>query len=861
MAPPLDVARFADPPAEDRPALLWFWNGTITNSLIDRQLAQMRRVGVRTFVLFPFESARLVPAVFSEGWFDRVGYALRVAQRTGMRVWLFNDAYFPSGKAAGLVVRGGRVGARRYEPHPELAPRAVYRMVERVTGGSVIDPRARRPKLDPPDQTLPAFVPRDSAAAVIAVIAAPVRGDSARVESALDLTAIFQRGGSWSAPQGEWELQWYGSYRVPGFGGDGYVDLMSDEAARRFIDAVPAEYLRRFPWAIGSVLRGFWDDEPILTSWWGLRPWSDALPSALRALGSSPAQTLPALFDDGGRAGRIARGIYWRAIANRFAAGWYRTQGEWARAHGVEMISNPQNDDVSVGRVVKAEGEPAKSHQWFQRPGADVVFRQFLPGDHTLLPRYATSAGHIAGRPRILAEFFGAYGWGLTPREARFVIGAFASRGVNDVVLHAFWSDSSAVVYPPPFDPSNPWWDAMPEFVRWIGRVTDLGRGVPGDAVALLQPQRAAEAWQDTPERYQLDSGFMRTAIWLEAQQQEFDLLSESMLDGDSEMTTRARVLGDSLQVGSRRYHSIVLPPARTMSLETARLLVELARAGGEVVARSPLPTEETRGRDDSLRVVLSQLGGMTSARISAAARLARPAPDLRVRRTIRGADVLYLIMNESGTAVPAELTVPERGLAHIWNPDLGSRSEAATRPAGQGTEVRLRLEPFQLIGLSLTPAGSVREHWCAAETDPPPDHLIALDSGWDIRFGDRAGWQPIALSPSGWSSLDSTYSGVASYRRSLLLARAQWRSHRRWVLDLGEVHEVAAVEVNGHRVGRVLWPPYALDITSSVRPGANRIVVRVTNTLANRHRMSLSSGLSGPVSLRRVYDSSRCIR
>ncbi|MDR3228312.1 MAG: hypothetical protein LBT53_02705, partial [Puniceicoccales bacterium] len=57
----------------------------------------------------------------------------------------------------------------------------------------------------------------------------------------------------------------------------------------------------------------------------------------------------------------------------------------------------------------------------------------------------------------------------------------------------------------------------------------------------------------------------------------------------------------------------------------------------------------------------------------------------------------------------------------------------------------------------------------------------------------------------------------------------------KRIVLDLGELHDIAELEINGVPAG-VLWnPPYKSDITAHLHSGANELVVRVTNNWANR--------------------------
>jgi len=79
-------------------------------------------------------------------------------------------------------------------------------------------------------------------------------------------------------------------------------------------------------------------------------------------------------------------------------------------------------------------------------------------------------------------------------------------------------------------------------------------------------------------------------------------------------------------------------------------------------------------------------------------------------------------------------------------------------------------------------------------------------------------------------------FSGTATYVKTFdLSAELAPRGGTALYLDLGRMKNVAQVIVNGKDLG-VLWkPPFRVDVSSAVKPGANTLEVRVTNLWPNR--------------------------
>lgn len=73
------------------------------------------------------------------------------------------------------------------------------------------------------------------------------------------------------------------------------------------------------------------------------------------------------------------------------------------------------------------------------------------------------------------------------------------------------------------------------------------------------------------------------------------------------------------------------------------------------------------------------------------------------------------------------------------------------------------------------------------------------------------------------WITIDNTFSDI--------------------FIDLGKVKYMAEVFVNDKPVGARLWPPYTFDISDALKPGDNKIKVRIGNLIANEMWMKEDMG------------------
>ena len=164
----------------------------------------------------------------------------------------------------------------------------------------------------------------------------------------------------------------------------------------------------------------------------------------------------------------------------------------------------------------------------------------------------------------------------------------------------------------------------------------------------------------------------------------------------------------------------------------------------------------------------------------------------------------------------------------------------------------------------------------------------IDLSGKWTLTF--PPGWgAPASVQMSmlrSWTESSDPgiryFSGTATYRTQLSLTAAQLAAARAsgslW-LNLGDVHEVADIRINGNRAETLWKQPWSARVDSFLKPGVNDVEIEVTNLWPNRiigdaqsaaakhytwtniryykkDSPLMPSGLMGPVSLQPLYRS-----
>jgi hypothetical protein len=128
----------------------------------------------------------------------------------------------------------------------------------------------------------------------------------------------------------------------------------------------------------------------------------------------------------------------------------------------------------------------------------------------------------------------------------------------------------------------------------------------------------------------------------------------------------------------------------------------------------------------------------------------------------------------------------------------------------------------------------------------PATTTVQTLSGTWTVTFPPKSG-APASTRLTQLTSWTTNpdpgikyFSGTATYSRtfqaeSSRFAAGKPSSGQRIWLDLGTVRDIAQVNLNGKDLGTVWAPPYRVDITDALHPGANTLAIAVTNEWTNR--------------------------
>jgi hypothetical protein len=422
---------FIDPPREFSVMPFWFWNDTLKDEEIVRQIADFEAHGVYGFVIHPRIGLPDDVKWLGDKMIHAMNVAISEASRRKMYVVLYDEGMYPSGSSSGQVVARNPAHAARGLTKIDLKP-----------GEEPVIPQGAKliTILDRPDGSR------------IAVVEQPSNG--------------IIRGLHYIGEGGTGRLQ----EESPPAG-----DILNPDAVTSFIELVYDRYAKEFVKYFGNTIIGIFTDEPSpmgRSSTRGVVPGNASLlPQIERVLGYDITPFLADLWYNDTPASKKHRSDYNRAINICLEENYYKRLGNWCFLHDISLMGHPAGS-MDIG-----------TERYFQIPGQDLVWRYVEPGpkalegQHSTMAKCASSAMLHLGYRRNANELYGAYGHNLTYDEMSWLADWCFVRGQNFLIPHAFYYSIRGPRFeerPPDVGPNATWWSNYKPFADACRRLSWL---------------------------------------------------------------------------------------------------------------------------------------------------------------------------------------------------------------------------------------------------------------------------------------------------------------------------------------------------------------------------------------------------
>ncbi|ADW70969.1 glycosyl hydrolase [Granulicella tundricola] len=540
------------PAAEYGPEPYYGLNGAVDASVYERDLDTMKRLGYGAVTVqagYGMTQAYLSPEYM--GFFREFVLA---AKKRDMRVWIVDDAGYPSGFAGGKFT----------ELHPEL----------RMQGLAVA---AKYPAQG--GETVKQAV----GAGTVSVTAIDTDGKTVPVP-------VTNAGIAWTAPAGSWTVMVVehrfmtsptrsdtNPKRVKD-GSQSLEDYMDPAATAVYLAFTHEAYKKAIGDEFGKTVMGFRGDEPDYSI--GGLPWTpkffdhfmavkgyDVRPYVASFLIPMAKETRDAKLTE---VQKRARADYYDVISQMFRDGFFKPQGDWCAANHLEYQVHLNHEEMEM-QLVKSEGEFFRDMKYVQVPGIDSIWHQIWTDTVSDFPRLASSASHVYGHPRAFTESFAAYRPEPDVTMARYILNEQFVRGVNLVETMYFPASTGGKGGPAKYmqDPAYP---ALLQYVRRMSYVMSMGR--PDATVGLYLP--SSSMWMGDASS---DAMFVSTERLLSEHQIDFDIVSEDALGGELKVDGAAFVTASG-----NRLRTVVVPGASVLSEAVVARLKKFAAAGGHVL-------------------------------------------------------------------------------------------------------------------------------------------------------------------------------------------------------------------------------------------------------------------------------------
>lgn len=862
--------------------LPFFWQRGENEEILREEMARIHESGIGAVCV----ESRPHPDFAGPLWWRDMDIILDEAKKRDMRVWVLDDAFFPTGYANGWIKNKFPEKAKSYiaEKHIDVVgpfDNAAFCVKEWLNESK-----------NPGDQ-------------MVSVVAIPRTGiNEEMAETSFDITENISGGTLyWNIPEGLWRI--FILYVTREGGGDqNYINIIDMDSVRVLIDAVYEPHYQRYKAEFGKTFAGFFSDEPGFgnteISYFDdsigrkrmVLPWSKEVPELLKSeFGEEYKKILPYLWFNSGSKSSTVRYKYMNIVTRLYDKCFTSQLGNWCRNRGVEYIGHVMEDQNVHGRLGPGAGHFFRALSAQDMSGIDVVYQQIMPGFdnvnfkwmranwdgeffHYALAKMGVSLGHIdpLKKGRTMCEIFGAYGWMAGLKLMKWLTDHMLVRGVNWFVPHAFsageFPDSDC---PPHFYArhNNIQFRYFNILMKYTNRISHLLNGGIHVAQAAILYHAEAE-WAG-------EYMYMQKPARVLAQNQiDFDIIPVDVLGHMDKFN--AYLDKDRLLINGEEYRCLIIPYSQYIPAELARFAEKAADSGFEVIFISSYPEGICDNIDSGLSEhYMSKLKGHKCVQLDELAQVLRKEgkyeiatsgrePYLRYYHYRREDSHIFMFFNEHPyDEINTVVEIPVSGMAMQYDAFENVLRPAEYESFAGGTRLSLSLSAYESIIIVFGEPDEMCSGFLGKKLIHKSSNceVVNIDTVWRVslarakeypEFTDKI--ERFKLRNIASPDLFPGFTGTVRYEAAFSIDSRE-NIEGQVLLELGYVYEIAEVWINDRHIGTKICPPYIFDIQGKLTEGLNTIRIDVTNTLFTEQRDEISisrmlepTGLIGPVKI-----------
>jgi hypothetical protein len=496
----------------------------------------------------------------------------------------------------------------------------------------------------------------------------------------------------------------------------------------------------------------------------------------------------------------------------------------------------------------------------------------FLENGQSQNGKQTSSAAHTYGKKIVLAETYTSHGLLDSPGSLKYTVDTAFCEGFNRLLLFfmAFRDGEAMPGYSMGYMNLNrkiTWGDQVRPFADYMARCGFMLRqGLFVGDVLFYNGDGCPNFARPKHVDPSLGPGY------------DYDVCNAEVLLTRVGVKDGRVVLPDGMS-----YRLLVLPERKTMPVEVAEKLRELVAAGMTLVGPKPetAPGLKDYPRcDQQVQKTASEVWGNCDGKTVTEHAYGKGRvvygknirdvlladgvkPDFEctaqqpgafldwIHRSTDGSDI-YFLFNRKDRTEKADCRFRVAGKQpELWDPVTGEVRDAAALAQAEGrTTLPLEFAPYQslFVVFRKTTAKTATQE---AKNVPPLQTIQRLAGSWSVAFdpkwlypkpGGEEGEKGSTLTFDklvDWTQRPEDgvkfYSGKAVYRKTFDAPGLTTPPAGKVYLDLGTVHELAEVRLNGKTLGVVWTAPWRIEITGAVKPAGNKLEIGVVNLWPNR--------------------------